>query len=232
MHRFPMVMAMNNQVSAMSGNDFLEFRRIHQPPTKARANFIGRVVNHHHAGQIFQFRRAQKPREGRHLRLAQPARGQKRRCRHTGAQADQRHRPAYAQIGKTRPLRLIRLHPSAEIFIHKGQIAAHINIMIARHKTHIRRGAQRLQPAPCGRKFGPQANVENIAGHGAMIHLLRPHIGHQRRQNLHVMNKIAAIVPVEKTGEALAEQFGKPGARQGPDMGIREMGKTKNHILF
>ena len=104
-----------------------------------------------------------------------------------------------------------------------GHGAAHIGVVIARHEAHVMGIAQGPQPGGGQRKLGGQADVEHIPGHHDVVRLVGPHVRHQPRQHIHVMDAIAAL-PVDVAGQPLADQLARARLRQRSDMGVGKMG--------
>ena len=108
--------------------------------------------------------------------------------------------------------------------------SARISVVISGDETHFVRLPERLEPGGRERKFGLEANVEDIPGHRDMIRLLRMNIGDDGGENVHIMRERAPALPIHVAGNALAEELAPMRAGKGADMGIREMGKEKAHV--
>ena len=89
------------------------------------------------------------------------------------------------------------------------------------------RAAESFQPVAGGRKFGLEADVEDIASHGDMAGALRLEIGDKPVQHVHVVDEMAPAGPIDIAGQPFAQQFAFSRSRQRADMSIGQMGKQQ-----
>ena len=152
--------------------------------------------------------------------VARPQRG-----RHRGRQADERQRPAPAQIGETR--RIVAEHIGTPGARSVNERAAHIGVVIAGHQAHVLRVAQSFQPDAPARELFRQRDIGKVAGASDVVSLLRLQVGDDLGQHAGVVDEAAPALPVDVAGQPLIEQLGPVRRRQRRQMRIGEMGEGR-----
>jgi hypothetical protein len=126
----------------------------------------------------------------------------------------------------------VAAHVVAPVREGGGDAAAHIGVVVAGNQRHIGRRAERIEPHPRRRIFGRQRQIDEIAGDGDVVRLLRLEVGDDARQHLGLMDRLALAPPVDEAGHALADQLVEPRRRQWRKMWIRQMRQHVGHLIF
>ena len=93
------------------------------------------------------------------------------------------------------------------------------------------RGAKRLQPEPGQLDLLVERQIDEVAGDGDMVGRVRPHVCHDRVDDIVVQEAAAVALPVHEADRALRDELTKLHFRQGSKMNVRKMCEPE-HVLF
>jgi len=80
-----------------------------------------------------------------------------------------------------------------------------------------------------GRIFGLKPDIDEIAGDGDVVGILRLKIGDDGVEHRAIVNEAPPAPPVQVTGDALAEQIARPRPWQRSEMDVGKMGEGEGH---
>ncbi len=101
--------------------------------------------------------------------------------------------------------------------------------MIAGHETDVRGVAERLHPSRRAAEFSRHADIDEIACHRDVVGALLPQILDEAREQSHVVQPLAAALPVDVAHEALEAEVGEAGEGRRTKMRVCDMRDREAH---
>ena len=226
------IVSVQHELGAARSEDGRQRARIAQCPPRWRLAGERRMMNQHHANEPFRLELRQQLVQRVELRLANLAGGNERRRLDGRVEADERDGADAAHEGKPHGRPCIELGAEG-VGAHvvgpqlDARIAAQrrIDVVVTRHDGHVMRRADLVQP--CGRRLvlSGQPQVDEIAGDGDMIGLVRQHVGHDEIERRAVVRAAALALPIDVAEAALDVEMTQRNSRHRRKMHIRHVGK-------
>jgi hypothetical protein len=224
------VVAVEDEVGAFVVQHRLQLGRVHQRLALLGLAGQWRVMDQQDAEQPALAQIAQDAAQRLDLGHAEPARGDAPPHRHRARGPDQRHVSALAHEGKGggEPGDVVGAgdaHVAGHVVGPQPQPRVpggrHIGVVIARHKGDPFGIAEGFEPLRGRPVFGPQRQVDQVAGQRDVVRPVRHEVGDQRLEDLRPVDVAPAVLPGMIADEALAPQLGRahPGQRRKVDVG-------------
>ena len=136
--------------------------------------------------------------------------------------------PRTRKNGKPLAARVAR-RPGLERRFEHGHRSADIGVVIAGNEAHVVGIAERLHPEGGEAELGGHADIDQIAGHRDMVRALCAQILDEAGEDAHVVQPLAAALPVDVAHEALEAKIGEARQWRGRKMRIGDMRDREAH---